>query len=147
MIVLKIKTQVDFIEWLDEVLDVKEDTYGCAADVVVESCEILLHKISEGRKSLAIIVEIKIGPEFSDDIHPEEESNETYEEKLARTKEVEKFLMTNKIIRPSTIDTDGPCCSICLEEFDKSGSEQGVAHLCCSHIFELFGFLDFREEK
>ncbi|XP_048493318.1 RING-H2 finger protein ATL47-like [Beta vulgaris subsp. vulgaris] len=140
------KTQVAVIEWLEE-LDVEGNVYDCAIDVVAESCEILLDQVlKEDRKSLEMTVEIKMGPEYEhvDDTNMDmdmgimdhqEEPNETYEEennKEARMKEVETFLRTMKIIRPSKVDLD--ChCSICLEEFDKS--EQEVANLGCSHIF------------
>ena len=78
--------------------------------------------LKEDRKSLAMTVEIKVGPEYEhvDDtdmdmdmgmMDHQEEPNETYEEEnnKARMKEVETFLRSMKIIRPSMVDLDCHC--------------------------------------
>ncbi|KMT01600.1 hypothetical protein BVRB_9g215960 [Beta vulgaris subsp. vulgaris] len=141
------RVQYDVYQWLLE-LNVDGNAHRCAINVVINTCETLLGDISElGRKSLAMVVQIDVGPEYEYDEYDEyidmtnmdmdpQEPIETDEEKKARAKEAETFLRTNKIIRLTKVDTDCSC-SICFEEFDKSynNDEQEVASLDCSHIF------------
>ncbi|XP_048493146.1 uncharacterized protein LOC125493699 [Beta vulgaris subsp. vulgaris] len=138
------KVQADVLQWLLE-FDVDGEAHGCAIDVVDDTCETFLEEISTlDRKSFAMVVQINVGPEYEYDEDMDmtntgmdpQEPIDTDEEKKACAKEVETYLRTNKIIRPTKVDT-GCSCSICFEEFDKSynSGEQEVASLACSHIF------------